>query len=173
MNKNPCINFRQNELLLSFRNQEGKGNNDNGSPSGFRRWNMTEAQRNAIMDYRRDGLGYKKISQLTGICESTVKTFCQRNGLTGDTANKEEIRETSEKVCLCCGKPVVQYPGRKEKKFCLDSCRNRWWNSHLHLVKRKAMYEFTCPTCGKPCGILPSVKMWSSLPSFFREHRKR
>lgn len=111
---------------------------------------MTDAQRNAIMEYRRDGLGYKKISQLTGICESTIKTFCHRNGLTGDTANKEEIRETSEKVCLCCGKPVVQYPGRKEKKFCSDRCRNRWWNSHLHLVKRKAMYEFTCPTCGKP-----------------------
>ena len=25
----------------------------------------------------------------------------------------------------------------------------RWWNSHLHLVKRKAMYDFVCPTCGK------------------------
>ena len=107
---------------------------------------MTDQQRAAITEYRGKGLGYKKISQLTGICESTVKTFCHRNGLTG----KREMRpETGKKPCLCCGKPVVQYPGRKEKKFCSDSCRNRWWNTHLHLVKRKAMYDFVCPTCGR------------------------
>ena len=90
---------------------------------------MTDEQRSVIVEYRKEGLGYKKISRLTGICESTIKTFCHRNG--------------------CCGKPIIQYPGRKEKKFCSDSCRNRWWNSHLHLVKRKAMYDFVCPTCGK------------------------
>ena len=58
--KIPCINFRQNEPLLSFRNQEGKGNNDNRSSFGFRRWNMTDTQRNAIMEYRRDGLGIRR-----------------------------------------------------------------------------------------------------------------
>jgi hypothetical protein len=110
---------------------------------------MTDAQRNAIVEYRRDGLGYKKISQLTGICESTIKTFCHRNGLTGNMENVELKREASEKACLCCGKPVVQYPGRKEKKFCSDACRNRWWNSHQELVKKKAVYEFDCACCGK------------------------
>lgn len=33
--------------------------------------------------------------------------------------------------CLCCGKEVVQPGGRKEKKFCSDKCRNKWWNSNL------------------------------------------
>jgi len=55
----------------------------------------------------------------------------------------------TEKTCLNCGKPVMQTPGRKEKKFCCDHCRNVWWNSHLSLVKRRAMYEFVCPGCGK------------------------
>lgn len=109
---------------------------------------MTNAQRDAIMGYRGDGYGYKKISQLTGVCESTVKTFCRRNGLTS-TAAKETPHGITEKPCLCCRKAVVQYPGRKEKKFCSDVCRNKWWNSHLNLVKRKAMYDFVCPTCGK------------------------
>ena len=109
---------------------------------------MTDAQRTAIADYRRNGYGYKKISQLTGVCESSVKTYCRRNGLTGTAV--EARGGATEKPCLCCGKPVIQYLGRKEKKFCSDSCRNKWWNSHLNLVNRKAMYDFVCPTCGRP-----------------------
>lgn len=154
---------------------------------------MTDAQKTSIEEYRRDGYGYKKISQLTGLCECTVKTYCRRNGLTEtagggeadgaaeaaeaaeaqapahgitDAAGATEththgITEThthgitdpagaTEKPCLCCGKTIIQYPGRKEKKFCSDSCRNQWWNGHLNLVNRKAMYDFVCPACGKP-----------------------
>ena len=112
---------------------------------------MTDAQKVAIAEYRREGYGYKKISQLTGVCESSVKTYCRRNGLAGTAAEiQAPAHGITEKPCLCCGKPVVQYPGRKEKKFCSDACRNKWWNTHLHLVNRKAMYEFVCPVCGKP-----------------------
>ena len=106
---------------------------------------MTDAQRAAIADYRANGYGYKKISQLIGVSENTVKSFCRRND-TGTAAHSA----SGEKNCLFCGKPVPQLPGRKEKKFCSDICRNRWWNSNLDLVNRKAMYEFICPTCGKP-----------------------
>ena len=86
---------------------------------------MTEAQRSSIVKYRKEGLGYKKISKLTGICESTIKTFCHRNGLTGETATMKKASRPTEKACQCCGKPIIQYP-------------------------RKAMYDFVCPTCGKP-----------------------
>ena len=112
---------------------------------------MTDEQRTAVTGYRRSGYGYKKISQITGICESTVKTYCRRNGLAGIVAETLTAKPHSatEKPCQCCGKPVVQFPGRKEKKFCSDACRNKWWNSHLHLVKRKAVYDFVCPVCGK------------------------
>ena len=37
---------------------------------------MTNEQRAAIMEYRKNGCGYKKISQLTGISENTIKTYC-------------------------------------------------------------------------------------------------
>ena len=111
---------------------------------------MTDAQKTAIAEYRREGYGYKKISQLTGVCESSVKTYCRRNGLAGTAEAQAPAHRITEKPCLCCGKPVVQYTGRKEKKFCSDACRNKWWNTHLHLVNRKAMYEFVCPVCGKP-----------------------
>ena len=40
-----------------------------------------------------------------------------------------------------------------EGKADMDQVRypacTRWWNSHLDLVKRKAIYHFTCPTCGR------------------------
>lgn len=52
-------------------------------------------------------------------------------------------------VCVSCGAPITQMPGKKEKKFCSDRCRNQWWNAHLDLVDRRANYEFVCLTCGK------------------------
>lgn len=109
---------------------------------------MTGEQRTAIAGYRGIGYGYKKISQLIGVSENTIKTYCKRNGLGGVAAPARSAEEGS--VCKCCGKPIVQMPGRKARKFCSDKCRNRWWNTHLELVNRKAIYEFVCPACGKP-----------------------
>ena len=31
-----------------------------------------------------------------------------------------------------------------------EKCRNKWWNSNLDKVNRKANYEFICPHCKKP-----------------------
>ena len=109
---------------------------------------MTDAQKIAITEYRRNGCGYKKISRLTGVSENTIKTYCRRNGLTGTAVPARDAGGGSS--CKCCGVPIIQIPGRKAKKFCSDRCRNRWWNAHLDLVKRKANYEFVCPACGKP-----------------------
>ena len=109
---------------------------------------MSNEQRAAIAEYRKNGCGYKKISQLTGISENTIKTYCKRNGL-GGTAVPAPAAEGGT-ACKCCGAPITQTPGRKFRKFCSDRCRNSWWNSHLDLVNRKANYEFVCPTCGKP-----------------------
>ena len=108
---------------------------------------MTDKQRTQIKDYRKEGYGYKKISQLTGVCENTVKSFCRRNGLGGNAGSMKLA--SNESLCKCCGVPVKQTPGRKQKIFCSDHCRNKWWNAHLSLVNRKAYYEYTCPTCGK------------------------
>ena len=50
---------------------------------------------------------------------------------------------------LPCGAPVAQNTGRKEKKFCSDKCRNKWWNAHLDKVDRRVIREVTCAGCGK------------------------
>ena len=112
---------------------------------------MTKDEKSRVAELRRAGSGYKRIAQELGLSESTVKTFCHRNGLNSLSDEKQEVnsRDVTEKPCLCCGKMVVQYPGRKEKKYCSDDCRTKWWNSHIGEVKRKAMHDYTCPTCGR------------------------
>ena len=102
---------------------------------------MTEEQKAAIQDLRSKGEGYKKIAQTLEVSENTVKSFCRR------TPKPEPTPEGD--ICECCGKPIEQTAGRKRKRFCSDACRRKWWNSHLHLVQRKAVYRLRCRHCGR------------------------
>ena len=118
---------------------------------------MTNEQKTVVESLRSQGLGYKRIAAQTGFSVNTVKSYLRKyapaNAMqNASTANPEHELATataSQFLCRYCGKPVAQNPGRKEKKFCSDSCRTLWWNSHLDQVKRKAIYHFTCPTCGR------------------------
>jgi len=105
---------------------------------------MTEQQKMKITSFREAGVGYKRISKLMALSENTVKSYCRRNGLTGRRGVTVQIG-----ICFCCGKPVQQNPGRKEKKFCSDACRNKWWKAHPDRVNKKAIYEFECAYCKK------------------------
>ena len=114
---------------------------------------MTEEQKLQIARLRADGYGYIRVAQALGISENTVKSFCRRSNLSGKvTVNTPEtlVQEKEGPChCLCCGVPVEQNQGRKEKKFCSDKCRMKWWNSNLDKVKRRAVYEYICPHCRK------------------------
>ena len=107
---------------------------------------MTEEQKKQIKDLRGKGEGYKKIAQELGLSENTVKSFCRRTAM-----QKQEVAAPikSDSVCECCGKSMEQIPGRKKRRFCSDACRQKWWNSHLHLVQRKAVYRLKCHHCGR------------------------
>ncbi len=109
---------------------------------------MNDTQRKQIISLRAAGLSYSKVAAVINLSTNTVKSFCNRNGL-GGVASEKNPELNDAKVCQYCGELVVQTPGRKEKKFCSDHCRNMWWNSHLDLVDRRANYEYTCPACGK------------------------
>ena len=112
---------------------------------------MTNEEKSRIAKMREDGVGYKRIAQALGLSEGTVKTYCHRNGLTG--AGTDSTEKTSNAIhqqpCKYCGAMILQIPGRKEKKFCSDDCRNRWWNKHLAEATRKNMSNYVCPACGK------------------------
>ena len=75
---------------------------------------MTDAQKEQVRYLRCEGLGYGAIATRLGISENTVKSFCRRNNLTG-VASKEPVV-----VCRNCGRPLPQYPKRKQRKFCSE-----------------------------------------------------
>ena len=110
---------------------------------------MTDSQREQIRRLREEGHSYTKVARLLNIPENTVKTYCKRNGLNGYAQKKEKSEGAKRGFCKCCGAPVMQNPGRKEKKFCSSYCRNKWWNAHLELVNRKANYNLECQYCHK------------------------
>lgn len=99
---------------------------------------MTEEQKSQIKAFRNNGLGYKLIAKELGISVNSVKSFCRRNEHY-DTPKDETPR------CEQCGKALQNIPGQKKKRFCSDRCRQTWWNSHLDIVKRKAVYVYICP----------------------------
>ena len=109
---------------------------------------MNDTQRQQVRKLRAEGYSYSKVAQALGLSENTIKTFCRRNGLGGVVESPVVTDEIHH--CLCCGTPVAQKSGRKEKKFCSDKCRNKWWNQNLDKVERKAIYEYECPYCKKP-----------------------
>lgn len=111
---------------------------------------MTDNQKAQIIKLRAAGNGYGKIAQTIGISVNTVKSFCRRNDINGDTAAVPSVILTGETTaCENCGREIQQIAKRKKKRFCCDKCRNEWWNSHLDQVKQKAVYDFRCPRCGK------------------------
>ena len=71
------------------------------------------------------------------------KSFCRRNNLTG-VASKEPVV-----VCRNCGRPLPQYPKRKQRKFCSEACRRAWWKLHPELIHKAAFYPATCAHCGQ------------------------
>ena len=115
---------------------------------------MTNEQKLQIVAYRKAGMGYKQIAKKLDLSANSVKSYCRRNGLNNETLEQS----LPESACENCGKSVGQQKGKKKKRFCSDKCRNQWWNSHLDQVKRKAVYEYICPTCSKPFSVYGNAK---------------
>lgn len=111
---------------------------------------MTDNQREQLIKLRMEGKGYGTIAQTLGVSPNTVKSFCRRNELRESSVEGKPVVFSSETTaCQNCGRTIQQIAKQKKKRFCCDKCRNTWWNSYLDMVKRKAVYEFDCPHCGK------------------------
>ncbi len=102
---------------------------------------MNQYEKNEIAKLQNQGLGYKKISDILSLSVNTVKSYCYRNTV--------KSRQES-KCCKQCGIKISQQPTRKEKKFCSDNCRMKWWNAHFDKINHQVVNEIICPSCGKP-----------------------
>ena len=103
---------------------------------------MTETEKLKISKLRRDGLGYKKIAAVLDLPVNSVKTYLRRHPADEDAAAIPDF-------CERCGKPIIQAPHRKRKRFCSDSCRISWWNAHPDKGGKRILHTFTCAYCGR------------------------
>lgn len=110
---------------------------------------MTNEQKIQIKRMRTEGVTYQRIGQVLGLPMNTVKTYCRRNSISVAVKTQPGSSNTDDTFCQCCGKELVQTPGKKRRKFCSPACRTKWWNSHLEMVDRKAVYTLVCKHCGK------------------------
>ncbi len=136
---------------------------------------MTNGEKMQIKELRQKGVGYTRISKILGISVNTVRSYCRRNGLMEEDIKIDRSPTSIDPklhYCKYCGVPVEQNPGRKEKLFCSDKCRMKWWNSHPEKVDRKAMYEFTCQYCGKSFTAYGNSKRKYCCTSCFQVDRK-
>lgn len=116
---------------------------------------MTRDQQEEIRRLRDCGEGYKRIAAMLGLSVNTVKSFCQR-----ENAKQAALRPintdhchtslpqgnvTGKAVCLRCGKPVAQIPGRRKRFFCSDACRMGYWRN----LARPVGGIRRCAGCGK------------------------
>lgn len=105
---------------------------------------MTNEEKKLICAMRRDGMGYDAIASELGLTKDQVSSFCRRCGLAG----RMKGISAQQGRCVNCGQEIKQEQGRKKRRFCCVACRLEWWNANLHLVKRRAVYDFVCPCCG-------------------------
>ena len=102
---------------------------------------MTAVQSQTILELRRRGHIYADIAAHIGGSVNTVKSHCLRNGQTLQALKAKEI-------CKYCGTILTQRPKVKQRAFCSDRCRFAWWAAHRDLIKKTAMYHYSCPRCG-------------------------
>lgn len=97
---------------------------------------MDKIQKANALYLRSTGLSFAEIAGQLEVSTNTVKSFC--------------LRHKGCQFCLNCGTQIQQPPRTRQKKFCSDKCRMKWWNTHTEEVNRKAIYNFVCKCCGKP-----------------------
>ena len=73
---------------------------------------MRLQMKHQIQNLALQGYDYKRIANIIGLSPDTMKSHLRCHPPTEGMS-----------VCLQCGKPIQQNPGRKEKKYCSDKCR--------------------------------------------------
>ncbi len=105
---------------------------------------MRAVDKERIQRLRGSGLGYKAIATRLELPVATVKSFCQRNGLTTTV-----VTVNAGDACPQCSKPLGErLPGAERKKFCSDACRNKWWDAHAD-VRAKDKDRRVCAHCSR------------------------
>lgn len=123
---------------------------------------MTIQEKNTIEKLRQNGYGYKKIAAELNLPIGTVKTYCKRH----------LAMEDDKQRCPVCETVIKQAPHKKEKRFCSDKCRMKWWKEHPDLINRPSKYEYICSYCGKNFSSRNPKRKYCSQRCYIDSRRK-
>lgn len=134
---------------------------------------MNTSQKEEIQKLRCEGYGYKKISQLIGVSENTVKSYCRRHIIEPlpkkqsedkihteyEEINVEESEpknaHLSEPLCRQCAAVLSNTPGHRQKVFCSEKCRCTFWKENADKINRRSAVQIICPVCKKSFSAYP------------------
>ena len=96
---------------------------------------MTKEEKKKVVELRALGMSYQEIARCFSLPLSTVKSWLIRH------SQKEEKGR-----CRFCGAPIQQTPHKRERKYCSDECRYRWWSKHpeVRTINKKRKEESAC-----------------------------
>ncbi|MBQ8953873.1 MAG: hypothetical protein IJ048_07125 [Clostridia bacterium] len=117
---------------------------------------MNQLQMETIESLRAEGLTYDKIASAMSMSLSAIKMYFSRK--------KAKIPRCDQCRCRLVAKS-------KKARFCSDSCRFKWYQSHLDTSSNPEKYIHNCLTCGK---VFFAVKPASfcSRPCYYQSRRK-
>lgn len=101
---------------------------------------MTENEKHRIVELKVQGLGYRAIAKELGIAVSTVSSYLRRI---------KDVEAISKQKCKCCGLELKQTKGHRQRVFCSDKCRIKWWKNNKEQLNKKKMIKNLCPICHK------------------------
>ena len=93
---------------------------------------LTTEQIMQITNLRAEGKGYRAIASELDLPLNSVKSWCRRHPLKADDG-----------LCLQCGAEIHSIPHKRQRKFCSDKCRKKWWSEHPER-RSKGKYLHNC-----------------------------
>jgi hypothetical protein len=92
-----------------------------------------------ILELKQMGYGYKKIAKELNLTLSVVRYACSKISEDDPLGGN----------CEQCHIQMKSTKGRKDKRFCSDKCRWKWWNQHQGELNKRAFYTHKCRFCNK------------------------
>ena len=110
---------------------------------------MTNEQRAQIQRLRSEGKTYAAIAETMDLSCSAVKSFFSRSGRDEKTEKSPETAPAyGDGLCRQCGAPLGLHASNRMKRFCSESCRQKWWKAHPGLYRDQTSTS-TCANCGE------------------------
>lgn len=132
---------------------------------------MTSTEKSRIDELRAQGFGYKRIARMLGVSVSTVQSHCRRAQPSPSAPSKgssaiaamsiNSAPDTVDKpICKQCGAVIVRHPHRRQRLFCSDACRQKYW--YQHRTDASTATSHICPACGQT--------FYTSRPQIYCSH---